>query len=292
MSSDNNNEKQRVYLITGTSSGFGREFVHTIIERGDKVIATARDVNKIQDLVKEGAQALQLDVTSGLPTISKVIEEAIKIYGHIDVLINNAASVTKGTIEEVTPEETFKQFDTNIFGLLNTTRAILPHMRERKEGIIVNIGSIGGFGSASTAGLYCSTKFALEGISESLQSEVAHLGIKVLLVEPGYFRTSLLGPQNMISTNNRIEDYDKIYKGIDFNAIHNTQRGDPKKLAKIVIDVVTGTGVAKGREMPFRLPLGADAYPYILDKLNKVKEEMEPWEEVIKSTDLDEFKEK
>ncbi|KAL9645692.1 hypothetical protein ABK040_003425 [Willaertia magna] len=277
----------------GTSSGFGREFVHTILERGDKVIATARDLSKIQDLVKAGAHALKLDVTSGLPTISNVIEEAIKVYGQIDVLINNAAVVTKGTIEDVTPEETFKQFDTNIFGLLNTTRAILPHMRERKEGTIVNIGSIGGFGGAPTIGLYCATKFALEGISESLQSEVAHLGIKVLLVEPGYFRTSLLGPQNMISTSNTtISDYDQIYKGLDFNSIHNTQRGDPKKLANIIVDVITGTGVAKGREMPFRLPLGADAYPYILNKLNKVKEEMEPWKEIITSTDLDEFKEK
>src|SRR3989338_4150871 len=148
----------RVWLIIGTSTGFGREFVKSALARGEKVIATARNLDKIKDLKELGAKTLQLDVTADQSTLNSFAEQAINVYGHVDILINNAAYVLNGTIEETTAEQTEKLFQTNVFGVLNTTRALLPHFRSRKSGIIVNISSIGGIQSIKVGGLYCATK--------------------------------------------------------------------------------------------------------------------------------------
>src|SRR5271169_664807 len=150
--------QQRVWLVTGANSGFGAEFVHQILARGDKVIATGRNPAKLAVLSDTKAHLLKLDVTSPLQELQAIAKEAASVYGRIDVLVNNAGYIEMGTIEETTPERTFQQFNTNVFGLLNVTRAVLPYMRERRSGAVVNIGSIGGWGGIAGAGLYCATK--------------------------------------------------------------------------------------------------------------------------------------
>ncbi|KAK9764045.1 hypothetical protein K7432_008806 [Basidiobolus ranarum] len=279
----------RVWLITGCSSGFGRELVQAALNHGDKVIATARNPAKIEDLVQLGAHTLELDVTSSPSELRQRIEEAIKVYGKIDVLVNNAAYVLQGGIEEASSEETFDQFNTNVFGLLNVTRAVLPEMRSRKSGTIVNIGSIGGWRGTPGVGLYCATKFALAGISEALQAETKHLGIDVMLVEPGYFRTSLLRGGNSTSASAHITDYDESIGPIRkaLSDINNKQPGDPKKGAQVIIDVVTQSGAAKGRGIPVRLALGSDAPVEIENKCNSTLEQLELWREISSSTDHD-----
>jgi NAD(P)-dependent dehydrogenase (short-subunit alcohol dehydrogenase family) len=189
------------------------------------------------------------------------------------------------------PEETYQQFNTNVFGLLNVTRAFLPHMRARKSGVIVNIGSIGGWGGTAGAGLYCATKFALEGITESLRNEVAHLGIKVTIIEPGYFRTQLLKPGNTQASNS-IEDYAASVGPVRklLEAYNGKQPGDPKKAAEIIVDIVTQSGTAKGREIPVRVALGTDAYGYIKGVLEQSSKDLEEWKDITVTTDHDDVK--
>jgi NAD(P)-dependent dehydrogenase (short-subunit alcohol dehydrogenase family) len=176
---------QLVWLVTGCSSGFGEQFVHSILARGDKVIATSRTLSKIAHLEQSGAAILQLDITDPQQTIRDTISKAITIYGRIDVLINNASYVSIGTWEDLEPEDFVAQFDTNVFGTIKVTRALLPHFRSRRTGILVFIGSLSGWIDHPGVSAYGGSKFALEGIVEGLSRETAHLGIQSLLVEPG-----------------------------------------------------------------------------------------------------------
>jgi len=275
-----------VYLVTGCSSGFGREFVKAILQRNDKVIATARSIDKIQDLQQIGAAILQLDVTAGLESLQATMRKAVAIYGRIDVLINNAGIAMTGALEDLTPEETLQQFDTNVFGLLNCTRAILPHMREKKSGKIIIIGSVVGWRSTPAAGIYAASKFAIEGVAEALRGELAPLNIDVLLVEPGLFTTDVFA--NMYTRKPKIEAYTEIVEQ-RANALspENSAKmpGDPVKLVQIVLDVSTSKGVANGKKMPFRLPMGSDSYQRITEKCKDVLKELEPWKEIIMSSD-------
>ena len=176
---------QRVWLVTGANSGFGSQFVHQILARGDKVIATGRNPAKLASLSNTDAHLLKLDVTQPLDELKQIAKDAVAVYGHIDVPINNAGYIEMGTIEESTPERTFEQFNTNVFGLLNVTRAFLPYMRERRSGSVVNIGSIGGWNGIAGAGLYAATKSVVASLSETLQNEVRPFGIEVHCIEPG-----------------------------------------------------------------------------------------------------------
>jgi NAD(P)-dependent dehydrogenase (short-subunit alcohol dehydrogenase family) len=157
--------KQLTWLVTGTSAGFGAVFVKKILARGDKVIATARTLSKIQHLKEAGASIVELDVTAPQSVIDAKAKEALAIYGGIDVLINNAGYVALGTLEDVTAEQWQQQYNTNVFGVVNVTRAFTPHFRGKKNGFVVFVGSAGGWNGSSAAGPYCSSKFALEGLS-------------------------------------------------------------------------------------------------------------------------------
>ncbi|KAJ3284265.1 hypothetical protein HK104_010024 [Borealophlyctis nickersoniae] len=282
----------RVWLITGCSSGFGRELVTAALAKGDKVIATARSTSKIADLVEVGAATLRLDVTDSAEEIQKVVAEAINVYGHIDILVNNAGFLVEGAIEETSPTELYTLFNTNVFGLCTVTTAILPHMRARKSGVIANMGSIGGWNGTPVAGPYCATKFALEGLTEALRAEVAHLGIDVCLIEPGYFRTDLLRPGNRLFTQARIQDYDPAVESVRaaLNEYNGKQPGDPVKGAKVIVDVLTKSGAAAGREIPVRLPLGSDALVHIKKKCDDTVALLEEWRDVIASTDHEDTK--
>ncbi|KAK0263935.1 hypothetical protein LTS09_002286 [Friedmanniomyces endolithicus] len=197
---------QIVWLITGCSSGFGEQFVHSILARGDKVIATARNLDKLLRLVDAGVQVLQLDITNGQTSINATVGKALALHGRIDVLVNNAAFIQVGTLEDLEYADWLAQFDTNVFGTIKATRALLPHFRERRAGVNVFIGPLSGWIGHDFCGPYAGSKFALEGIVEALRLETEPLGIRTLLVEPGRFRTRLLSDDNRKTKTSAIPD--------------------------------------------------------------------------------------
>jgi len=199
--------KQLVWLVTGTSSGFGLQIATAALAKGDKVIATSRSLVNLAPLKEAGAHVLELDVTSPLPVLEGIAKKSVEIYGRIDVLVNNAGYIAVGAVEESTPEETLAQFNTNVFGALNVTRAFLPYMREKKTGTIAFIGSLGGWRGCPIFPLYAGTKYAIRGISESLHEEIAPLGLRSICFEPGYFRTNFLQEGHRGSYESRIADY-------------------------------------------------------------------------------------
>ncbi|KFZ17847.1 hypothetical protein V502_04380 [Pseudogymnoascus sp. VKM F-4520 (FW-2644)] len=278
-----------VWLISGCSSGFGEQFVHSILARGDQVIATGRQLEKLKPLETAGAAILQLDITASQQSISNTISIAKAIYGRIDVLVNNAAYIAVGNWESLEYEDYLAQFDTNVFGTIKVTRALLPHFRERRSGTIVFIGSLSGWVGHAGCSAYAGSKFALEGIVESLYQETAHLGITPLLIEPGRFRTKLLSSGNMKVAASTVPEYAEAYGAqLDFLASEDqAQPGDPAKLVKIILDLVRREGVAEGREIPLRLPLGADVYGDIKAKCEKTLKLLEEWESTIRSTDYE-----
>ncbi|KAJ5397772.1 hypothetical protein N7509_005885 [Penicillium cosmopolitanum] len=278
----------QVWLITGTSSGLGHELARAVLGRGDKVIATARQLDRISSLKDLGAATLQLDVTAPQEELNRRAEEAIAIYGRIDVLVNNAGYVQFGTIEETSHDQWFKQFNTNVFGTLNTTRSFLPHMRRRKSGVIVFIGSMVAWDGAPTVGAYASSKAAIHYAVDSLSKEVAPMGLKTLLIEPGTFKTDFLSWQNSKSVEQQIKDYRELSENMDraFADLNGKQLGDPKKGVNIIIDVVKGKTGAVVKTWPSSLPLGSDAIEVIRKQCENTLQEIDEWETLSKSTDF------
>ena len=189
--------KNKVWFITGTSSGFGKALAEEVLAKGDRVVATARKPEVLQDLIEkypDTARAVKLDVTN-LEDVKNSIQEAVREFGRIDVLVNNAGYALVGAIEETSDEQIRQQFNTNVFGVLNVTREVLPILHAQKSGHIVNIGSVVGFSAWASLGVYSASKFALEGVSEALAGEVAPHGIKTTLVEPGPFSPAVSSAQ-------------------------------------------------------------------------------------------------
>jgi NAD(P)-dependent dehydrogenase (short-subunit alcohol dehydrogenase family) len=274
------NSDAKVWLITGSSSGFGRSLVEAVLKKGDRVVATARKPEQLNDLIQqypETIHTVRLDVTN-LQEVQAAIESALNQYDRIDVLVNNAGYASAGAIEEFSDEDIRRQFETNVFGALNVTRAVLPTMREQRSGHILNISSSSGVASSSGFGIYSATKFALEGASEALAQEVKPLGIKVTMIEPGLFRTKLIG-QGVIPKH-LIADYTETSgKIIEWSrAMDGKQPGDPAKAAAAMIQVV------ESDNPPLRLALGDDAVNVIAQKLDAMKAELEAWKPVSLST--------
>jgi len=281
---------QLVWLITGTSSGFGRDLVVGALKRGDKVIATARgrSVSKLAELKDLGADVLELDVTAPLVNLQEIAKQAHDIHGRIDVVVNNAGYIHVGAFEEATPEETLAQFNTNVFGGLNVARAFLPYMRARKTGTIVWFGSVAGWRDFAGVGLYCASKYCVRGISESLNAEISPLGLRSIVFEPGYFRTDFLTADNRAPHIPRIADYAEITRGAHegLEAYNGKQPGDPKKGVEVVIDVIKGEGAAQGKTVPSVFQLGSDCYAIVTEACNKTLKNLEEWKDVIVSTDF------
>jgi len=282
-----------VWLITGTSSGFGNELARSLLGRGEKVIATGRKLAALEGLKAEGADTLELDVTSPLDILKVIADKAVGLHGRVDVVVNNAGYVEIGALEELTPEETLKQFNTNVFGGLNVARAFLPHLRKERSGTIVWIGSVGGWRSPAASGLYCATKHAVRAIASSMDEEISPLGLRSIYLEPGYFRTSFLQEGNRSSYTPRIQDYDPFIaqRYSHFQNISGKQPGDPKKLVELMIDYVRKEGVFKTEDparpdYPQGLPVGTDAYNIIKTTLEQQLVLMEKWKDVTCSTDL------
>ncbi len=276
--------KNRVWFITGSSTGFGRELAEQLLERGERVVATARNTADVEDLVEkypETARAVRLDVTNA-EDITNSVASAVKEFGTIDVLVNNAGYGLGGGIEEPSMEQIRYQYDTNVFGLVSVMREVLPLMRKQKSGHILNLSSVVGIRALPSAGYYSSTKFAVEALSEALAMEVEHLGIKVTIVEPGGFRTDFAG-RSFVHPENRIEDYITSERIDNIGDFDGKQPGDPIKGVKAMIDIVDLD------DPPLRLPLGEDAVTAMDEKLESVQKNIDEWRQVAIDTKAEEI---
>ena len=271
-----------VWFITGTSQGFGNELVRAALRRGDSVVATSRQPEKVAASFNGDSGrllAIPLDLRSEA-LVSAGVDAAIKRFGRIDVLVNNAGHGLLGAVEEATDAEVAGVFETNVFGLLRVTRAVLPYMRKQRSGHIVNLSSIGGLVGLPGWGIYNSTKFAVEGLSEALAQELAPLGIRVTIVEPGPFRTDFLGG-SLAATKQKLADYEESAGKTRKYAIERdgAQPGDPALAAEAIIKAVTA------ENPPLHLLLGAFAYERAGAKLDEMKKEFAAWRDVALSTD-------
>ena len=271
-----------VWFITGCSTGFGRELSKILIARGYRVVATARDAKKIADLVaghSDTTLALELDVERQ-PQITDAVAATERRFGRIDVLVNNAGYGYLAAIEEGDDTDIRAMFETNVFGLAALTRAVLPVMRAQRSGAIVNISSMGGFIGFPGSGYYAATKFAVEGLSESLSKEVVPFGIKVIIVEPGPFRTDWAG-RSLKSPKRPIEAYAEtaIARRRQIQGISGSQPGDPVRAAEAIIATV------EQPNPPLRLPLGNFAYDAMRAEIEAVRKETEAVEAVARSAD-------
>jgi NAD(P)-dependent dehydrogenase (short-subunit alcohol dehydrogenase family) len=274
---------KNVWLITGCSTGFGRELARLLLRRGDSVVVTARKPDTLEEFNSfENALVAALDVT--VPSqIADVVTQAWSRFGHIDVLVNNAGYGYLSAVEEGEDDEVRAMFETNVFGLANMTKAVLPGMRQRRRGHIVNISSMGGLIGFPGIGYYNASKFAVEGLSEALAKEASPLGIKVTIVEPGPFRTEWAG-RSLKIPKKAIEDYAQSAgaRRAAIQGYSGTQPGDPVRAAEAIIRAV------ESPEPPLHLLLGRPAYELAGAKLKEFAAEIEKWREVSLGTDFPE----
>jgi NAD(P)-dependent dehydrogenase (short-subunit alcohol dehydrogenase family) len=273
----------RTWFITGASRGFGALIAQRALQAGDSVVATARDPKSLPEKLLKHSRllAVALDVTNEAQA-RDAVAAALSRFGRIDVLVNNAGFGLIGAIEESSAVEVERVFATNVFGLLHVTRAVLPTMRQQQDGRVLNFSSIGGYASSAGFGIYCATKFAVEGISEAMSMELEPLGIKTTVVEPGYFRTGFLSDNSVVSTAARIDDYAGTVGAVrDFaRGADGQQPGDPERLADAIIELVYSD------EPPRRLPLGTDTVARIALKHQQVDAEVARWRKLAVSTDF------
>jgi NAD(P)-dependent dehydrogenase (short-subunit alcohol dehydrogenase family) len=273
----------RVWLITGANSGFGRAITAEAVAAGDVVVAAARRPATLEDLVAahpDQVQAVALDVTDAA-AIRTTVDDVVARHGRIDVLVNNAGRGHVGAAEETTDAELRSLFEVHLFGPTALVRAVLPHMRARRSGAIVQLSSMGGQLSFAGFSAYSATKFALEGFSEALAAEVGPLGITVLVVEPGSFRTGLFG--GGLSRSTEIEDYaDTVGPTRRMIETDNgRQPGDPAKAAAAILAALDA------ERTPLRLPLGNDAVDAVTGHIDTVRADIATWEKVARDTALD-----
>lgn len=269
-----------VWFITGASSGFGRAFAAYAIERGYKVAATARDVNHLAALVEQApsrVMAIKLDVTRP-DDVAQAVQGAVARFGRIDVLINNAGFGLVGAVEETPMQEWRSAMETMFFGAIAVTQAVLPTLRTQRSGAIVNISSLGGQLSVAGFGAYSAAKFALEGASEALAQELASFGVKVLIVEPGAFRTGFAG--NALRHMPVLEPYRDVVGGTrDFaRSMNETQEGDPLKAASVIDEAL------RAEKTPLRLQLGADSIAAVRSHAETLLADLAVWE--ARATDV------
>ena len=275
----------QTWLITGCSSGLGRGIAKAVLKSGDQVIVTARRVETLKDLVDaypEQALALSLDVTKE-EDIKNAVEKGLERFGTIDVLINNAGYGYRAAVEEGVPKEVDQLFQTNLFGPIALIKAVLPIMRKNHRGTIANVSSIAALGAALGSGYYAATKSALESISEALYGETKDLGIHVMIIEPGAFRTNFAGT-SLKESSVELGDYEKTAgtRRIRNDHTDGTQQGDPDEAGRVLVDLV------HSGKMPLRLLLGSDAQAYGKSRLTARLDEYKAWEVTSNRTDFKE----
>lgn len=273
----------KTFLITGVSSGFGQAFAQAALDAGHTVVGTVRNEaarSAFTALAGDRSHAVVLDVTD-VDAVAPAVAAITQTIGPIDVLVNNAGYGHEGTLEESPLDDMRRQFDVNVFGAVAMIKAVLPAMRERRSGHIVNITSMGGFITMPGIAYYCGSKFALEGITEALAKEVADFGIKVSAVAPGSFRTDWAG-RSMVRAGRSIADYDALFDPIREarEAKSGKQAGDPRKAAQALLAIVAAN------HPPVHLLLGNDAVDLVKAKLAALNAEIETWEALSRSTDF------
>jgi NAD(P)-dependent dehydrogenase (short-subunit alcohol dehydrogenase family) len=278
-------KKQKVWFITGASRGFGLEITKAALASGDKVVATVRSsAGDLADKLGNPANlsVVHLDITDEQQAM-EVVDQIVGKLGKIDVLVNNAGFGLLSAVEEASSDEIKKNFETNVFGLLNVTRAVLPFMRKERSGHIINLSSIGGLGGYMGWGVYGSTKFAVEGLTEALALELAPLGIHATVVAPGFFRTEFLDASSLTRSNRTISDYEGTVGEMRKFAINanKKQRGNPVKLAEAILKL------ANAENPPLHLPLGKDTLQRFREKTANFEKDIDAWYDVITGTDHD-----
>ncbi|MGO4291586.1 oxidoreductase [Chitinophaga sp. RAB17] len=276
--------RQKVWLITGASRGFGLEIVKAALIAGDKVVATVRsNPEKLQaQFNNENLLVAILDVTNEQQG-KDIAAQATEKFGHIDILVNNAGFGLLSAVEEASDAEVKANYEANVFGLLNVTRAVLPYMRKERSGHVINLSSVGGLTGIIGWGLYGSTKFAVECITEAMAAELAPLNIYVTAVEPGFFRTDFLDQSSLTRAKNVIEDYGVTVGDMRSYAtqVNQKQPGSAVKLAQAILKI------ADAEKPPVHLPLGKDTLQLFKEKMDRFNADIDAWHEVITGTDHD-----
>ena len=276
---------QKVCLITGASKGLGFALAKEFADQGYRVFGTTRSSEKVDDslALSKNITFIEVDLLAA-ESITAGVAQVLSEVGHVDTLINNAGYGLFGAVEEASDEEVKDNFAVNLYGLLNVTKAILPSMRQRKSGHIMNIASIGGYvGSFPGVGVYCSTKFAVAGVTEGLKADLEGTGIDVTVVYPGYFRTNFLSKESMKVAKQQIVDYAAAHEVVQAHriGINKNQPGDPKKFAKVMCQAT------EMKPRPFHLFLGSDSLEYAKDKIQLVQSELDKYRSLSLSTDFE-----
>lgn len=273
----------KVWFVTGASKGIGLSLARRLVEAGAKVAATSRTKGALVRELGDSVLALEVDLLSE-ESVAAAVKATVERFGRIDVVVNNAGYGQIGALEELGDDEARKNFDVNVFGVLNVLRATLPHLRAQRSGHVFNIASVGGYvGGFAGWGIYCSTKFALAGLSEGLHAEVAEFGVKVTIVYPGYFRTDFLSPGSVGRPAKPIADYASARKSEELHtsSLDKQQPGDPDKLADALI------ATAASSAPPLHLFMGKDAVELAEKKIAEVRADLEEQRALSTSTDLD-----
>jgi len=278
------NSNQKVWFITGASKGLGLSLVKQLLKEGKNVAATSRTVEDLKKAVGENENFLPLAMNlKNEENVGEAIAKTVNHFGKIDVVVNNAGYGLMGALEELTDAEAKENFEVNVFGTLNVIRKVLPYLREQKSGHIFNISSIGGFtGAFPGFGIYCATKFAVQGLTESLATEVKDFGIKATVVFPGYFRTNFLDQSSVNIPKVQLKEYENVrnVQSAHENEINGNQPGDPVKAAKAMISIAE-------REQPLvHFFLGQDAYDLAQAKIKTVEKDLEDAKELTTSTNF------
>jgi NAD(P)-dependent dehydrogenase (short-subunit alcohol dehydrogenase family) len=283
MTSKRETARVPVWFITGASSGFGRATAMTALTDGDCVVAAARDVSALDELVEQSPERvlpISLDVTDRA-AVRSAFEEAVSHFGRVDIVMNNAGYGHVGAVEELSDGELREQLEVNLFGVINVTRAALPYLRKQRSGRLVQMSSLNGVEGLAGGGFYAASKFGVEGLSESLADEVEHLGIGVIIVEPGPHRTQFASDKS-VRWATPIPDYNpsvgKVRQTV--KELDGRQPGDPDRAARVIVTTV------KSAEPPRRLALGSLALQNIRAKLTDQLSELESWAEISTSSDF------
>ncbi len=265
-------ENQKVWFVTGASKGLGLTLINKLISQGHRVAATSRRLADLENAAGKHENFLPLEVNlTSEESVSAALAATVSKFGSIDVVVNNAGYGLVGGLEELSDQESRSNFDVNVFGMLNVIRNVLPQMRKQKSGHIFNIASIGGFtGNFPGFGIYCATKFAVHGLSESLAAEVEPFGIRVTIVSPGYFRTNFLD-SSLATPSSPIDAYESVRASqfMHQEQINGNQPNDPEKAADVFIKAV------ELEQAPLHLFLGHDAYDLVQQKIRNLESEME-----------------
>jgi len=276
-------EAKKVWFITGASKGLGLILAKKLLEKGYRVVAATRNPESLMEeigLASEVFLPLAVDITDD-QDVKNALEKSVAHFGRVDVIVNNAGYGQIGTLEELTDEESRENFNVNVFGMLNVIRHSMPHLRQQGSGRIFNISSVGGlFGSFAAWGVYCGSKFAVAGLTESLAEEVRQFGVQATVVYPGYFRTEFLTKGSVKTPQTPISEYEAARESerAHLNSINGNQPNDPEKAAEVLISV------SEAENPPVHLLLGPDAYDILQNKMKIITKDVEQWKSYTLST--------